>query len=158
MNGYYTNKAIIALQKELKFLKKRAKVLEKKQKEDNISVNTYLRSHLKKISENHWRIAMKVFQAIKMFVMWLLDNRKPILTYVTFITILNAYVRVSIKAESLQDIGPNSVLLMALILGIDMSHNAFKLYNANKNAGSSSSSSITTIQTESASAKDPGDK
>lgn len=93
-----------------------------------------------------------------MFVMWLLDNRKPILTYVTFITILNAYVRVSIKAESLQDIGPNSVLLMALILGIDMSHNAFKLYNANKNAGSSSSSSITTIQTESASAKDPGDK
>lgn len=74
----------------------------------------------------------KIIDTIKSFVTWALDNRKPILTYATFIAVLQAFVKTSIIKQELQDFGPNTIFLLALILGIDMGHAAITQYQNNK--------------------------
>ena len=68
---------------------------------------------------------MKIFQAIKAFVQWMIDQRKPILTYAVFVAFLTAFVKTSIVSRDLQPLDTGWVALLALLLGIDLSHSAY---------------------------------
>lgn len=56
----------------------------------------------------------------------LLEKRKKVLTYTTFVVVLSTCFKVSITKGDLQDIGSNMMLLLAAMLGIDLLHDVYK--------------------------------
>ena len=72
---------------------------------------------------------------VKAIALFFLDKRKEILTYVTFIVVLQNYARISWAKQDLQDVGPNMLMLLAALLGIDLLHDVAKSKNGKPEGG-----------------------